>query len=160
MLRIWPRRSLSQEAGTPSRPRDAGVVAVELALILPFLALVLTALFDLGLAAYEAMLVEAAAAAGARYAELYPWDPTAIATVVAAANGNTGISATPAPSEFCACPVTGSLAAVDCATNCSDGSRPALYGEVNAELQHFTVLHYPALPDPLVLTGKAIVRLK
>jgi TadE-like protein len=150
----------ARERTTRRHARAAGVVAVELALVLPFLVFVLTALFDLGLAAYEAMLVESAAAAGARYAQLHAWDPSAIAAIVAGATGSGGIAANPAPSEFCACPATGSLAPVDCGASCPDGSRPSFYGEVNAQLQHFSVLHYPALPQPLVLTGEAVVRLR
>ncbi len=142
------------------RSHASGVVAVELALLLPLLVLVLTGLFDLGLAAYEAMLVQAAAAAGARYAELHPWDPSAVAAVVAASTESGGITANPPPTQFCACPATGSLGAIDCSGTCPGGSRPSLYGKVSAQLAHFTVLHYPALPQPFTLTGQAIVRLR
>ncbi len=155
-----PQGFAASAAGAGAGTAKRGAVAVELALVLPFLVLVLTALFDLGLAAYEAMLVNAAAAAGARYAEVNPWDANAIAAVVTGATGTTGITATPAPVQFCACPSTGSLLPLDCTLVCPDGSRPGLYGEVGAELQHFTILQYPALPEPLVLTGKAVLRLK
>lgn len=139
---------------------DGGAAAIEMALALPLLMLVVTGLFDIGLAAYDRLQVDAAAAAGARYAADSGWAPGQIAAAVTSATGIAGIAATPAPSQFCACPTTGSLAAVNCAVNCPDNGTPSLYGLVSAQLQYSPIVPYPGLPGAMTLTGRAVVRLQ
>jgi Flp pilus assembly protein TadG len=144
----------------PPRASGRGGVAVEFALIAPLLMLMFAGIVDLGFAAYESMQVHAAAAAGAQYAVKYGWDTAAIEAAVMSGTGAEGIAASPAPSRFCACPDAGGLAEIDCGDTCPGGVTPGQYGRVNAELEHSTVLSYPGLPDPLTLTGQAIVRLQ
>lgn len=138
-----------------------GSVAVEAGLILPLLLLLLLPLFDLGFAAYDSLQVAAAAEAGAQYASTHSWDTTAISDVVTTATGTEGIAASPAPSQFCACVLTNrTLQDSDCSAICDDGSTPGVYARIDARVQHETVLRYPGLADPLVLTGEAIRRIK
>ncbi len=56
------------------RDPRGGSVAIELASTATLPLLMLTALFDLGLAAYEWMQVEAAAEAGAQWAQQNGWN--------------------------------------------------------------------------------------
>lgn len=142
-----------------TRPPAKGAVAVEFALLVPIMVLLLTAVTDIGITAYESMRVQGAAEAGAQYAAKNVWDPAAIAAVVTTASGG-GISASPAPMQFCACPDSGGLAAIDCADTCPGGLPPGRYAEVSAALDHETILPYPGLPSPLTLTGRAVVRLQ
>ena len=137
-----------------------GTVSIEFALVLPFLALLLTGLLDLGYAAYELMEIQAAAEAGAQYASTNPWNVTAISNAVTSATEITGISATPAPSQFCACANGGSLTAVSCTSTCGGGHAPSTYALINAQLQHWTVLHYPGLPYPMTLSAQSRRRLQ
>ncbi|OFX03777.1 MAG: hypothetical protein A3D94_00255 [Alphaproteobacteria bacterium RIFCSPHIGHO2_12_FULL_66_14] len=146
------------DASTSERRR--GSAAVEAALILPLLLLMVTGLYDLGFAAYESMQVQSAADAGAQYAARNDWNPAAISGAVTSATGGTGITATPAPSQFCACPTGGILSNISCSATCPNGDTPGLYALVSAQKQHSTVLPYPILPDPLTLTGQAITRLE
>ena len=142
------------------RRTTSGTIAIEAALILPMLVLLFTVLFDIGVAAYESMRVQAAAEAGAQFAAKYAWDPVAVAAVVAAASGQGPIAANPAPVKFCGCPTGGMLATVACSAKCSDNSNPSVYARVSASMTHFTVLDYPALPKPLTLTAQAITRVQ
>lgn len=139
----------------------AGSVAVEAGLILPLLILLLIPVLDLGFAAFDSLQVAAAAGAGAQYASTHSWDAAAIAEVVASATGTAGITASPAPSRFCACvSANNALQASDCGVTCADGAPAGVYARVEAQVQLKTVLHYPALPNPLTLSGEAIRRIK
>jgi Flp pilus assembly protein TadG len=140
--------------------RQSGSAAVEAAIILPLLLLLTTALFDLGFAAYEKMQVQSAADAGAQYAAANSWDATRISTAVTGATGASGITASPAPSQFCACPTGGTLANISCANKCANGNAPSIYALVSAQKAHTTVLPYPILSQPLTLSGQAITRIK
>lgn len=139
----------------------AGSVAVEAGLILPLLILLLIPVLDLGLAAYDSLQVAAAAEAGAQYASTHSWDAAAIADAVAGATGSSTITASPAPSQFCACvSQSNALQPAGCGTICADGSTPGTYARIDAQTTLTTVLHYPALPNPLTLSGEAIRRIK
>src|SRR5689334_3191617 len=96
-----------------------GSAAVEAALILPALLVLATAMFDLGFAAYESMQIQSAADAGAQYAAANTWNVVNISAAVTGATGGSGISATPSPSQFCACPTGGTLANVACNGTCA-----------------------------------------
>ena len=137
-----------------------GSAAVEAALILPILLILMTGLFDLGFAFYGNMQVQSAADAGAQYAAQNVWNTAKISTVVSGATGGSGITATPAPSQFCACPTGGTLATISCASNCPNGTTPSLYALVKAQKLHETVMPWPSLPQPLVLTGQSITRIQ
>jgi uncharacterized membrane protein len=156
---------MRRKPATPKHRRDApdrraGLAAVEAALIMPLLLLLMTGLFDLGFAVYENMQVQSAADAGAQYASKNAWDVVKITAVVVGATGGGAITATPAPSTFCACPTGGTLSApVVCTINCANGNAPSLYGLVSAQKLHSTVISYPGLPKPLTLSGEARARL-
>lgn len=154
------KRHPERKDNTSTSERRQGSAAVEAALILPLLLLMVTGLYDLGLAAYGSMQVQSAADAGAQYAAHNDWDPAAISAAVTSATGGTGITAAPAPSQFCACPAGGTLSNISCSSTCPNGDTPGLYALVNAQKQHTTVLPYPILPNPLTLTGQAITRLE
>jgi len=141
-----------------SSPRGGAVI--EFALIMPLLVLFLVGLSDLGLAAYDAMEVQAAAEAGAQYAALNGWNATSIAAAVTGATGASGIAATPAPSQLYGCPDGGTFTIVASTVTCPSGSPPGVYASVSAQLQYQTVLPYPGLPSPLTLTGQAYRRIK
>jgi Flp pilus assembly protein TadG len=138
----------------------SGTAAIEAAIILPVLLTLATALFDLGFAGYESMQVQSAADAGAKYAAANAWNVTQISAAVTGATGGSEITATPAPSQFCACPTGGTLANIACGQKCANGTTPSLYALVSAQKAHTTVLPYPILAQPLTLTGQAITRIQ
>jgi len=148
----------SRPARQPSS--DLGTASIEFALIVPLLALMVAGLFDLGYAAYESMVVQAAAEAGAQYASTNTWNATAIANAVTSSTELSGISATPAPSQFCACATGGTLAAVSCTSTCTGGGTPGTYGLINAQVTHYNLLPYPGLSYPTTITAQARRRLQ
>lgn len=141
------------------RGRD-GTAAIEFALACPFLLVLILGLVELGFGAYQEMQVEDAAEAGALYAAINGFNAAGIsAAVVNAVGPDSGVTASPAPVEFCGCPAAAGITAVACSSTCSNGDAPGEYVQVYAALPHQTILSYPGLPLPATLTGQSIVRL-
>jgi Flp pilus assembly protein TadG len=95
----------------------SGLAALEFALLAPFFALLLAFMVDAGGAISARAQVQNAAQAGARYAQVYGWNATAIAAAVTGASDLANISALPAAQLLCGCP-TGS-AITFLALNCT-----------------------------------------
>jgi len=140
-----------------------GNAAIELALISPVLLILLAGVVEIGMAAYQAMQVQSAVAAGILYAANNgASNLTAIGTAVVNATGTAGITATPAPTTFCGCPTSGTVVSqgADCTTVCSDKTAPGQYVTVNAALPHQTIMPFLKLPLPASLTASSTVRVK
>jgi Flp pilus assembly protein TadG len=153
------------------RRSESGTAAIEFALFLPFLLLLLTGIVELGFSAYEAMQVNNAVDAGAIYAAAnatgFNATNTANATVAGAVlppQLNT-LTATPAPTQFCGCPTAtgvanaGAPTAGSCASlaNCSSGFTPGLYAQINASLNHMVI--FPTTWGlPATFTATAVIR--
>ena len=139
---------------------ESGTAALELGLLAPFLVLATLVAAELGLGVYEGMQVQNAAEAGAVYVSKYGMNNTGIANAVVNSTGTPGITATPAPLQFCGCPTTSGITEMaSCATTCSDGSNPGQYVRINAQITHQSVLQYTGFSVPITLTGEAVVRL-
>jgi Flp pilus assembly protein TadG len=81
-----------------------GTAAIEFAIIGGVFSALLVVSGDIGLAYYSNMQVETSAQVGAQFAVIHGYNTTAIQTAVTDATSTTGITATPAPTQFCACP--------------------------------------------------------
>jgi len=151
------------------RGSDSGTAAIEFALFLPFLLLLLTGIVELGFSAYEAMQVNNAVDAGAIYAaanaaNTFSATNTANAAVAGAIlpPGLNTLTATPAPTQFCGCPsAAGSvsnLGAPPCSATACSGSTPAgTYVKVNASLNHMVI--FPTTWGlPTTFTATAVIR--
>ena len=136
-----------------------GTAAIEFALAAPlFLALIL-GVVEIGFGAYQAMQTQDAAEAGALYAAKHGWDSTAISAAVVNATGASGMTASPAPSEFCGCPATTGVTVVACTATCTGGTAPGVYVQVNATLPHSTIL--PGLSSlPSSFTFQSTIRIQ
>lgn len=138
---------------------ERGVAAVEFGLAVPFLTVLLLAITELGLGAYQAMRVADAAEAGALYAAKYGFDSSGIqAAVVNAAGTASGVTASPAPVQFCGCPDTSGIGVVSCSSTCSDGGTPGTYIRVYAAIPHETIFSFPMTPLPSTFTAQSTVR--
>src|SRR5215469_2679059 len=82
---------------------DAGLSAIEFALVAPFLCTFILGVVDLGMGFQSQMAVTQAAQAGTYYAMLNGYNASAIQTVVASASGTSGITS-PTSSSTCGCP--------------------------------------------------------
>jgi Flp pilus assembly protein TadG len=140
-----------------------GTAAVEFALAAPVLAGLLVPVADLGIAYSRQIQVQQAAQAGAQYATFHPWNSsstTAIADAVTAASTLPGISASPAPREFCGCPTGTAVSSVACGTTCPDGQTAGYYVVVSATMSYTPQLPYSVLGDPVTLKAQSTTRVR
>jgi Flp pilus assembly protein TadG len=141
------------------RHARAGTAAIEFGLSIPLLVMVLMGVTELGYSMYEAMQVNDSVEAGAQYAARNGFDASGIAAAVVNATGTQGITATPAPVQFCGCPSVTGIAETACSATCSGGSPSGQYVRISAKLTHQTILPYPALGLPSTLTAQSVLRL-
>jgi len=114
-----------------------GIAAVEFAMVASSLVLMMICVADVGTGFYRRMQVQNAAQSGAQYAMLHGYSSSSITSAVTAATSFAGISAAPAPTQFCGCPsssgiTTASPASPPCST-CADGSAAGTYVLVSAQ---------------------------
>jgi Flp pilus assembly protein TadG len=137
-----------------------GTAAIEFAFIVPVLLILTLGVVEVGYSTYQAMQVQDAAEAGAIYVAKHGWSSAAITAAVTNATGLAGVSATPAPSQFCGCPTASGVAAAACASTCAGGNRAGQYVQINAALTRQIILPASGLILPTTLTGQAIVRVQ
>jgi Flp pilus assembly protein TadG len=140
--------------------RIDGAAAVEFAVALPLLAGVLLPMFDIGMAAYQQMQVIDAAQAGADYALSHGWNTSAIQTAVTNATNLTGLSASPAPSQFCGCPSGTALTSATCGSTCANGQAVGTYVTVSAQRTFTPLVPYSGFGSSAVLKGTSTVRIQ
>lgn len=140
-----------------------GAAAIEFAVIGGVFSAIFVVSGDIGLAYYARMQVQTAAQVGAQYAVNHggsTFNASAISNAVLNATSTTGITASPAPTEFCGCPSGTSLSTATCGTTCTDGTGAGTYATVTASRTHTVVVPYPWLPPTYVQTSTATVRIK
>lgn len=133
-----------------------GNALVELALLLPVVAVLLTGIIDFGFMARDAIALNAAARAGAQYGFANPTDGTGIQT--AALDASSLASSNLTVTEACQC-YDG--AAVSCAGPCTgsdlDSGQSRIYLTVKVTEPFHTLLPWPGISDPTTLTGTAVL---
>ena len=122
--------------GLWGKPHDGGNVAVELAYLLPWLALLLVGSFDYGSMANQQAVLEGATRAGAEYARVKPTDTAGIKSQV------TGYASfSPAPTAtvatFCTC---SDNATVTCPTEGAADPCPATKGQTDPRVFVFVAV--------------------
>ena len=137
----------------------AGTAAIEFGLSIPLLVIIMMGVVELGFAMYGKMQVYNSVEAGALYAAKNGYDTNGIASAVVKATGTQGITATPAPAQFCGCPSATGIAATACSATCTGGSPSGQYVRISAALPRQTILPYPALGLPDTLTAQSVLRL-
>jgi hypothetical protein len=137
-----------------------GAAAVEVAVLAPVLvaSIVLTA--DLGLGIYRNMQVHRAAQAGTEYAVVHGFNSGAITNAIAGSTSLTGLSASPAPRQFCGCASSTGILEIACNANCASGAQAATYVTASAQGVYQTIIPYPLLPASFTLTAQSTVRLQ
>ncbi|PNG27141.1 hypothetical protein CR492_05510 [Methylocella silvestris] len=152
-------RALKLAPGKALRRRnEAGTAALEFGLATPLLLILIAGVTEIGLAVYQGMQVSAAVEAGMMYAAKNGWSSSGIASAVVSASGATGLTATPAPSQFCGCPAATGITATTCTSTCANGYAPGQYIQINAALAHQTILSNLGLPLPATLTATSLFR--
>ena len=144
---------------SPRRRNESGSAAMEFGLTAPFLVLLAIGAGELGMGAYEAMQVQNAAQAGAVYVSKYGMSISGISNAVTSSTGTSGITATPAPVQFCGCPSGSGVTTIDCTGTCGDGSGPGQYVRINARMTHRSLVLNSGISVPVTVSGEAVVRL-
>lgn len=133
---------------------EHGVFAVEYALVMPFLLLLLSGAIDLGYALNQSSSLAGAARAGAQYAMRFPSDTAGIKDVVTKAVSYDPASLTVTSKLTCECE---DGTAVACTDTCS-GTAPYAYVTVNVSKTYSSPLPTTMMLGLSTLTGSAIMR--
>jgi len=137
-----------------------GIAALELALVLPMLVLLLVLVGDFSRVFYSAITLTHAARAGAAYgaqSAVTGGDAVGIASAARAEAVNIGTVGVQS-SLACACPGTG---AVNCVSgSCGTYGPPQMSLSVTATQTFETLIRYPLVPHQLALSRTAIVRVQ
>jgi Flp pilus assembly protein TadG len=136
-----------------------GAAAIEFAILASILILLMIGVVDIGMGFYRKMQVQTAAQAGAHYAMRHGFVPTSIANAVTAATAFPGISASPAPTQYCGCPSNTGITIADCTSTCPGGLTATKYVAVSAQGTYNTILTYPTFPNSFTLAASSTVSL-
>jgi Flp pilus assembly protein TadG len=112
-----------------------GNIALEFALALPILTLLLIGLLDLGRFGMQKSALLQGAQEGANYGIQYPTDTAGITSTAQTATGLTGVTAT--PTVFCECTAGTTVA---CGATCSGGGTLKKYVQVRTDKSFSSVL--------------------
>jgi TadE-like protein len=137
----------------------AGQAAVEMALVLPVLAVLLVGVVDLARVFFVSIGVSNAARAGVAYgAQSLTTAKDNSGMKQAALDDGSGISGLSATAkEFCECVVAGVHLSCSPTPICG---KPHTYVQVQTSAQFQTLLHYPGLPSTVELSGNAVMRVQ
>jgi Flp pilus assembly protein TadG len=143
-----------------------GSLAVEFALILPTLILMMIGTADFGMGFYRKMQVQDAAQAGAQWATANSsFDSTKISTAVTSATSFSGIAASPAPHQDCGCAASTGVTfngdtAPFCSSRCPDTTVAGTYVTASATATYTTMLSYPGIPARFTFPAQTTVRIQ
>lgn len=138
-----------------------GGAGVEFALIGPAIVILLIGVTDFGLGFYRRMQAQTAAQRGAIYATVNGYVPSGISSTITSTRGS--ISATPAPSSYCACPTASGLSVVACGSTCTIGAatvNAGKYVSASAQTTYSTIFRYPGLTSPITFSATQVVRIQ
>jgi Flp pilus assembly protein TadG len=130
---LWSRRRRCWRLG------DCGAAAIEFACAAPLLTIMLAGTVELGLMVRARLAVEEAVSAGGQWAQKNGFDATKITSAVQSANPGMTVTASPAPSEFYACPNSSGLTTAASSTTCSDGAAARHFVTVRASVSRPSV---------------------
>jgi Flp pilus assembly protein TadG len=140
---------------------DGGAAAIEFAIVGAVLCLLVVATGDIGMGFYSYMEVQNSAQAGAEYAAVHGYNSGAISTAVTNATSVTGITASPAPMQFCGCASGAAVNSVTCGTVCLNNNMPAgTYVTASASRTYSTLISYPMFPASYQQTATSTVRIQ
>ena len=139
---------------------DSGVAAIEFAVLGAVLCLIVVGVGDLGLAFYSNMQVQNSAQAGAQYAAVHGFNSTNVSNAVTNATSVSGITATPAPTQFCGCVTGNTMATATCGSVCANGMTAGTYVSVSAARTYSTLISYPGFPASYSQTATSTVRIQ
>jgi Flp pilus assembly protein TadG len=138
----------------------SGVAAIEFAVLGAVLCMMVVAVGDLGLGFYSNMQVQNSAQAGAQYAAVHGFNASSISNAVTSATSVTGITASPAPTQYCACVSGSTMTTATCGTTCTGGMTAGTYVSVSAARSYSTLISYPGFPATYSQAATSTVRIQ
>ena len=136
-----------------------GQSAVELAIVIPVLTVLLLAAADMGRAFYFGVAVNSAARAGAQYGSQSVITAADSAGMKAAAQTDAAnVSGLSVTASQCTCASSSTVNA--CPSSYCTNSPSATYVEVDTHAPFHTVVTYPGIPSSITLNGKAIMQVQ
>ena len=139
---------------------ENGAAAIEFGVVGAFLCMTVVATGDLGMGFYSYMEVQNSAQAGAQYAAVHGYNSTAVSNAVTNATSVAGITASPAPAQFCGCVVNAVVNPATCGTTCADGMTAGTYVSASAVRDYTTLISWPMFPATYHQTATSTVRIQ
>jgi Flp pilus assembly protein TadG len=139
---------------------ESGIAAIEFAILGAVLCLIVVAIGDLGMGFYSYMQVQNSAQAGAQYAAVHGFNSTAISDAVTNATSTTGITASPAPQQFCGCVSGTTVTTATCGTVCADGMSAGTYVTASSVRDYSTLISWPGFASTYHQTATSTVRIQ
>ena len=139
---------------------QSGAAAIEFAVIGAFLCMTVVATGDLGMGFYSYMQVQNSAQAGAQYAAVHGFNSTQIASAVTNATSVSGITASPAPAQYCGCASGTTVTSATCGSICPNGMSAGTYVSASAVRDYTTLISWPMFPASYHQTATSTVRIQ
>ena len=142
----------------------AGVAAIELAIVSPLIVTGVLGAGELGFTIFRQTQVSFAAQAGADYAVAHGFNTTKLSDAIVNATTYTAIAATPAPKQFCGCPLATGVSALasapPCSAVCSGGATAGTYVTASSKALFSPIIPNPWQSTTVTLAAQATVRIK
>ncbi len=155
----WQRSYMAQRMSFIRLWNDrTGTSFIETAILIPAMLLLCCGTMDFARVVYAGVEIASAARAGVQYGALTPGNSgntTGMTQAALADAADLGSTVTASASNFCTC----NGATVPCSSTCS-GATPDGYVSVTANYTYSTLLPYPGLPQTVLLSRTAKMRVQ
>jgi len=144
---------------TRHRLGDAGTSAIELGLMGPFLALMMTGGFDFGNALYQQHRLAGAVRAGLQYAiqNSTTWTDSTDIIAAARSDANDTTSSLSVTTSECTCPTGATVCSA--ASVCTGSTVAGTYVKVTVSETYNTIVSYPVISSPFPLSSQGFIRI-
>lgn len=137
-----------------------GSSAIEFSIVAPLFIAATVCAVDIGMVSYRKLQVQSAAQAGAQYAARNGYNADNISNAITNATSYSGISASPAPTQFCGCASASGISAAACGSQCPDATPAGTYVTASAQSTYTTFLPYPMIQNSYALNAQSTVRIQ
>jgi Flp pilus assembly protein TadG len=142
---------------------ESGQSLVEVALLTPFMLLLLLGAIEIGRFAYQAIRLGNAARAGVEYGAQTHWTAGDAIGIAAAAcqdfQGQNTCGLTITKAYLCQCDNAGTIGPGTVTCNCPLGSRPVVSLQVTTSGTFGSLFNYPGIPPSMTISRTATMRL-
>src|SRR5262249_8459253 len=134
--------------------------AIEFSIIAPVLIAATICTVDLGMVSYRKLQVQDAAQAGAQYAAVHGFNASSISNAISGATSYSGISASPAPTQFCGCASATGIRILGCGSQCPGNIAAGTYVTASAQSTYTPIIPYPMIANSFALSAQSTVRIQ